>query len=211
MDIPFLSLTLPELIASIGYLGVFVIVFLESGVPLGIILPLPGDTLLFSGGILAASGTFDLVPLILTVIVAAILGDSAGYWFGKRYGPALFEKETIPFMNKRMLERTIAFYAKYGKSALVLARFMPMFRTVVPIFAGVGSMHYRDFLIWNIIGACIWGVSIPVLGYYLGQMIPNIDHYILPILLIIIGISTFTMVREYYKEKRNNKVPQSLE
>jgi membrane-associated protein len=199
MHLPFLDVTLPELIAAVGYVGVFLMVYVESGVPFGIILPLPGDTLLFSAGILAAAGTFNLIPLVSLIVVAAILGDSTGYWFGKKYGPKLFTKEEGMFLNKGHLERTERFYLRHGRGALILARFLPVFRTLVPIFAGVGRMDYRAFLAYNIAGALIWGVSVTVLGYYLGTLIPNIDHYLLPILLVILLLSSGSMILEFWK------------
>lgn len=206
MEIPFIGGTLPELIAHIGYIGVFLIVYVESGVPIGAVIPLPGDTLLFSAGMIAAGGAFDLVPLVCVIVVAAILGDSTGYWFGAKYGPKLFEKEGRLFLNKRNLDRTIAFYEKYGKGALVIARFLPVFRTIVPIFAGVGAMRYSTFLMWNIVGALVWGVSITLLGYYLGSLIPNIDHYLFPILLGVIFVTAISGVREYLKAKKEAKI-----
>lgn len=194
MDLSFLQATLPELIQSVGYIGIFIIVFLESGVPLGIILPLPGDTLLFSAGLLAASSVFDLVPLLLTVVVAAILGDSVGYWFGAKYGRKIFSKETGFFLHKSHITRAEMFFEKYGRSAIILARFIPMLRTIIPITAGIGHMRYEVFIRYNIIGAVIWAVTVTLLGYYLGSLIPNIDHYLLPILGIIILISIITTV-----------------
>ncbi|HYD93293.1 MAG TPA: DedA family protein [Candidatus Paceibacterota bacterium] len=205
MDIPFLSMTLPELIQSIGYLGVFVIVFIESGIPIGLVLPLPGDTLLFSAGFLAATSVFDLVPLLAVIIVGAILGDSAGYWFGAKFGTRLFEKEKALFLNKRNLERTRRFYEKHGGKAIILARFLPLFRTLVPLFAGVVRMPYHSFLIYNVSGAFFWGISVTLLGYYLGSVIPNIDHYIMPVLLVVILISTLSVVWEYFKARKELK------
>ena len=204
MDIPFLNVTLPELIQGVGYIGVFLIVFVESGVPFGLVIPLPGDTLLFSAGMLAAHETFDLFPLLATIITGAILGDSVGYWFGKKYGPKLFTKDDAIFLNKRHLLRTEKFYAKYGRSALIIARFLPIFRTLVPITAGMGHMNYGVFLRYNIAGAFIWGISITLLGYYLGTIIPNIDTYLLPILGIVILISMGGALREIWNAKKEN-------
>lgn len=198
-------MTLPELIQAIGYAGVFLIVFIESGVPLGLVLPLPGDTLLFSAGLLAASSVFDLVPLIATIIVAAILGDSAGYWFGAHYGPKLFTKEEALVLSKKNMARTEAFYARYGSGAIVIARFLPFFRTIVPIFAGIGRMRYSSFLTWNILGACIWGISITTLGYFLGSMIPDIDRYLLPVLMIVVLITGLGMYREYLTARKERE------
>ncbi len=202
MDIPFLNATLPELIEGVGYVGVFLIVFVESGVPIGMVLPLPGDTLLFSAGLLAASNAFDLVPLIITIVVAAILGDSAGYWFGSHYGPKLFTKDDALFMNKRHLERAERFYTKYGGLALILARFLPLLRTLVPIAAGMGRMPYNAFLRFNVIGALLWGISVTLLGYYLGTLIPDIDKYLLPILGVIVLISVLVSAREVWNAKK---------
>jgi membrane-associated protein len=192
-------MTLSEMIAAVGYLGVFVIVYLESGVPIGAVLPLPGDTLLFSAGLLASAGAFELFPLMSVIIVAAILGDSTGYWFGKKYGPRIFTKETGFFLNKKHMERAELFYKKFGRMAIIIARFLPLVRTLAPIFAGVGSMHYRTFLVFNIAGAFIWGVSITALGFFLGTMIPNVDTYLLPILLVIIVVTALPAAREMWK------------
>lgn len=202
MDIPFLNATLPELIQGVGYLGVFLIVFVESGVPFGIVLPLPGDTLLFSAGLLAATNAFDLIPLLITIVIAAILGDSAGYWFGSHYGPKLFTKEDALFMNKRHLDRAERFYEKYGGLALILARFLPLLRTLVPIAAGMGRMPYGTFLRFNIIGALLWGISVTLLGYYLGTLIPDVDKYLLPILGVIVLISVLVSAREIWNAKK---------
>lgn len=210
MDIPFLNATLPELIQSVGYLGVFLIVFIESGVPIGIVIPLPGDTLLFSAGILAATSVFDLVPLLAVIITGAILGDSVGYWFGKKFGPKLFNKEDALFLNKRHLVRTQRFYEKFGRSAIIIGRFIPLFRTIVPIAAGMGSMRYQTFLVYNVAGAFIWGISVTLLGYFLGQLIPDIDRYLLPILGVIILITTFSAAREVWKAKKEMATESSV-
>ncbi len=202
MDIPFLNATLPELVQAVGYVGVFLIVFVESGVPFGIVLPLPGDTLLFSAGLLAATNAFDLVPLLITIVIAAILGDSAGYWFGSHYGPKLFTKEDALFLNKRHLDRAERFYEKYGGLALILARFLPLLRTLVPIAAGMGRMPYGAFLRFNVLGAIVWGISVTLLGYYLGTLIPDIDKYLLPILGVIVLISVLVSAREVWNAKK---------
>lgn len=202
--LPFLDMTLPQMIEAIGYMGVFLIVFVESGIPIGLVLPLPGDTLLFSAGLLAAGGAFDLFPLVATIVVAAILGDSAGYWFGAKYGPKLFARKDALFLNERNLKRTEGFYQRYGRGALVIARFLPIFRTLVPIFAGVGSMSYGSFILFNVLGALLWGVSITILGYYLGALIPNIDQYLLPILGLVIVVSVLSGLWELHRAKKEN-------
>jgi membrane-associated protein len=192
-------MTLPEMIQAVGYLGIFVIVYLESGVPIGAVLPLPGDTLLFSAGLLASAGAFDLFPLMATIIVAAILGDSTGYWFGQKYGPKIFTKESGMFLNKRHMERAEQFYDKYGRMAIIIARFLPLIRTLAPIFAGVGRMRYETFLAYNILGAFIWCISVTLLGFFLGSVIPDVDRYLLPILLVIILVTALPALREIWK------------
>lgn len=182
-------MTLPDMIRSVGYLGVFLIVFVESGIPIGLVLPLPGDTLLFSGGILAAAGAFDLIPLMAAIFLGAVAGDSAGYWFGEKFGPKLFRKEDAWLMNPRTLARAEAFFAKYGRRALIFARFIPVLRTVVPIGAGIARMPYRVFLAYNVAGAAIWTVLVTLLGYFLGSVIPDVDRYLLPILGAILLFS----------------------
>jgi len=204
--IPFLSeMNLPDMIGAVGYLGIFAIVFVESGIPIGVFLPLPGDTLLFTAGLLVSTSVFKLTPLLLTVISAAILGDSAGYWLGKKFGPKIFTREHGIFLNKAHLVRAERFFEKYGRGALVFARFLPFFRTIIPISAGVGSMHYATFLAYNVTGAILWGAGVTALGYFLGSVIPNIDLYLFPILLLILCISGFPMVRTFLKMRKESK------
>lgn len=175
------------LIKSVGYLGLFGIIFAESGLFLGFFLP--GDSLIFTAGVLASQGYLNIWLLIPILFLAAILGDNFGYAFGKKVGPKIFKKEDSLLFNKKNLERADAFYQKHGPRTLILARFMPVIRTFAPILAGVGVMNYRKFFIYNLIGGAIWTVSLPLFGYYLGQTIPNIDKYLLPIILLIIFTS----------------------
>jgi len=196
-----LGFDLPEFIRAIGYLGIFIIVFLESGIPIGFFLP--GDSLLFSAGLLAALGVFNLFTLITLVVIAAILGDSAGYWLGKRFGRKLFDKEKALFLSKKNLARTEAFYEKYGSRAIILARFVPVVRTFTPILAGVAHMHYSTFIRYNIIGAFVWGAGVTTLGFFLGSIIPDIDKYLLPIVGLIIILSLLPIVFEVLKTRKN--------
>lgn len=196
------GLSLPALIQAAGYLGLFLIVFAESGVPIGFIFP--GDSLLFVAGLLASQGYFSIGPLLLITTSAAIIGDSVGYATGAYAGPRLFSGKGF-FFNQRTVARTQAFYEKHGASALILARFVPAVRTFVPIFAGVAKMHYRTFLAYNIIGGILWGTGVTFLGYVLGNSFPGIEHYVLPIALGIIALSAVPVVFELhtaYREKR---------
>ena len=175
------------MVKAIGYVGVAIFVFAESGVLLGIFLP--GDSLLFAAGLLAASGFLSLWPLITLVVIAAIFGDSVGYWFGVRVGPGLFKREDSRFFKQSYLKRTQDFYGKYGGRAIILARFVPIVRTLAPILAGVGSMNYRHFISYNAVGGFLWGAGVILLGYFLGSIIPNSDRYLLPITLVVIILS----------------------
>ncbi len=170
-------------ITAYGLIGVILIVFAESGLFFGFFLP--GDTLLFTAGFVASQGIFSLPVLLVGTFVAAVLGDSVGYWFGKKTGPALFAKEDSLFFKKKYALQAQVFYEKHGKKTIILARFMPIIRTFAPIVAGIGNMNYRIFLTYNIVGGFIWSFLLILLGYFLGKSIPGIDKYLLPIVLLI--------------------------
>src|SRR3989344_640871 len=172
---------LVSLIKTAGYFGLFGIVFAESGLLLGFFLP--GDSLLFTAGFLASQGFLNIWILIPLVFISAVLGDNVGYAFGHKGGPLIFTKEDSILFHKDHLERAKVFYEKHGPKTLVLARFMPGIRTFVPILAGVGKMHYPTFIVYNFVGGVLWGIGMPMLGYLLGNTVPNIDHYLLPIIL----------------------------
>lgn len=188
------------LVQTGGYVGLALIVFAESGILLGIFLP--GDSLLFAAGLLAATGFLSIGPLALTVVVSAILGDSAGYWFGAKMGNRLYRREDSRFFKKEYLTRTEHFYQIYGGRAVILARFVPIVRTIAPVLAGVGSMRYRTFLSYNVIGGALWGAGMTALGYSLGSLIPNSEHYILPLSLVIILISFLPIILNLTRGKR---------
>ena len=170
-----------------SYLGIAFIVFAESGLLVGIFLP--GDSLLFAAGLLSAAGFLNFGPLVFVVVVAAIVGDSVGYWFGANVGVNFFKKKDSFFFKQEYLKRTERFYQKYGGRAVVLARFVPIVRTIAPTLAGIGSMTYKEFLSYNMLGGLLWGAGMTSLGYFLGSIIPNSEQYILPISLVIIAVS----------------------
>lgn len=190
------------LIQAVGYLGILGIVFAESGVLVGFFLP--GDSLLFAAGLLASQGLLNIWILIIFIPIAAILGDNFGYWFGAKVGPKIFTRENSFFFHKKHIERTRAFYAKYGNKAVVLSRFIPVVRTFTPILAGVGQMPYKTFLAYNILGGILWGVGMTLLGYFLGSIVPNIENYLLPIILAIIVISFSPIIFEVIKHKKGD-------
>lgn len=202
-----IKIDLVAILTSVGYVGITAVVFAESGLLIGIFLP--GDSLLFTAGLLASQGVFNIWLLIFLAFVAAALGDSAGYAFGHKVGPKIFTKEDSWLWNKRHIQRTQLFYQKYGAKVLVLARFLPVVRTIAPILAGVGTMKYATFLYYNLIGAAIWAIGITLLGYYLGQIIPNIDTYLLPIILGIVAISVLPSVWELWRAQKESKLPHS--
>jgi len=188
-----------NLIKTIGYFGLFGIIFAESGVLAGFFLP--GDSLLFTAGFLASQGYLNLWFLIGVTFVGAVLGDSFGYAFGRRMGPAIFKKEDSRFFHKDNLEKAERFYDKHGKKTIVIARFIPIVRTFAPILAGVGKMRYKTFLMYNIIGGAIWTIGLNILGFYIGNVVPGIDRYILPIVGLIILISIAPGIFHFLKKR----------
>ncbi|MEK7134718.1 MAG: VTT domain-containing protein [Patescibacteria group bacterium] len=199
----FLHIDLIALIQALGYLGLFAIVFAESGLFFGFFFP--GDSLLFTAGLLASQGFLNVWVLVPLIISAAVLGDTVGYWFGAKVGPKIFTREDSFFFHTRHVERTRSFYERYGVKTIVLARFIPIVRTFAPILAGVGSMRYSVFLRYNLIGGILWGAGVTLFGYSLGAVIPGIDRYLLPIILLIIVVSFLPIVAEMVKNRHAPK------
>lgn len=181
-----------SLLESLGYFGIFLSVFIECGVPLGLILPLPGWTLLFSAGVLAASDILN-IPMILAVgILAAVLGYIVGYFTGYKYGRKLFfEKNTKKYFTAAQGRKTENFMKKYGIITLVAGRFMAIVHNLAPILSGVAKTPFLVFMVLNVIGAVLWVFSGVFLGYFIGQQVPNAHYYVIPpIILFIIAINT---------------------
>lgn len=179
---------LVSLIQTVGYVGLFIMTFGESGF---FLFFLPGDSLLFTAGILASQGILSIWTLVPLFTFAAVLGDSAGYWVGNKSGGWLLKRKDTLLFRKSYIVKAQAFFDKHGGKALILARFVPAVRTFVPVAAGMGKMDYGRFLTYNIVGGLIWGAGMPLLGYFLGQRIPDIEKYLIPVILIIIAISVF--------------------
>ena len=181
------------------HLILFAIVFAETGL---VVTPfLPGDSLLFAAGALAALGSLDLWLLVVLLIGAAILGDSVNYWVGAWIGPRAFSGN-VRFLRKDYLERTRAFYEKHGGKTIILARFVPIIRTFAPFVAGVGAMSYPRFIVYNIIGAVLWvGLFVP-LGYYFGNM-PTVKNNFSLVIFAIIGISVMPIAVEMFRARRS--------
>lgn len=183
-----------------SYLGIAFVIFAESGLLIGIFLP--GDSLLFAAGLLSAAGFLEPIPLILLVTAAAIIGDSVGYWFGANVGVNFFKRKDAFFFKQEYVKRTERFYQTYGGRAVILARFVPIVRTIAPVLAGIGSMTYKTFLSFNVIGGLLWGVGMTSLGYFLGSILPNSEHYILPISLVIIVVSFLPIIINIARGKK---------
>jgi len=194
------ELNLVSLIQFVGYPGLFTAVFLESGVFFGFFLP--GASMLFTAGLLASQGIFNIWILIPLVTIAAILGDNVGYWFGAKVGIKLFLRPNSRFFRHEHLVRAKDFYERHGFLAIVLARFIPIVRTFAPIVAGIVRMEYKTFVAYNIAGALLWGSGVTFLGFYLGEKIPGIEQYLTPIVVGIIIVSCIPLVREYFRKKK---------
>ena len=178
---------LEGLIRTVGYIGLFAIVFAETGLLFGFFLP--GDSLLITAGLIAQQGELDIVTLLLLLTIAAITGDATGYWIGRNAGERLFKREDSRFFKRRHLEQAEAFYQRHGGKTIVLARFMPFVRTFAPAVAGAARMPYRTFTFYNVAGGVLWIGSMTLLGYFIGGAVPNIDVYLLPIIAGVVLIS----------------------
>lgn len=187
------------IIKAVGVIGIIAIVFAETGLFFGFFFP--GDSLLFTAGIFASQGFLNIYILLVGCAVAAIIGDSVGYWSGKKYGRKLFERDENFFFKRKRLEEAEVFYQKHGKYTIIIARFIPIIRTFAPIVAGIGKMNYRTFISYNIFGGILWTTSFLLAGYFLGNLIPNLDKYLIPITIFIILISILPIIFKIYRSK----------
>jgi membrane-associated protein len=199
--------SLDELILWGGYAILVAIVFTETGLLVGCFLP--GDSLLITAGLVAATGRFDMVLLNVLVSLAAIAGDSVGYTIGAKAGPKLFSRPKSRLFNPRHVERTREFYARHGSKTIVIARFVPIIRTFAPVVAGVGNMEYRRFLTYNVAGGIGWSVSMTGAGYILGRAVPNISSYIHVVVVVVIVLSVVPIAIEVMRERRKKALSSS--
>jgi membrane-associated protein len=184
-----------------GELVLWAIIFAETGLLIGFFLP--GDSLLFTAGILAGQGKLDIVMVVVGSFVFAVLGDQTGYTIGKRLGPRLFSKPDSKIFQQEYVERTKVFFEKHGPRTIIIARFVPIVRTFAPTLAGVGEMPRKTFFAYNVIGAFLWAVGITLLGYALGDVIgDDIDTYLLPVIAVIIIVSLIPPFLEWRKARR---------
>ena len=190
------------LVRAGGLTAMTAIVFAETGLMVGFFLP--GDSLLVTAGVFAAAGQLDIVWLNALLITAAIVGDTVGYWIGRKAGPALFNRPRSRFFNPAHLRRAHDFYEKHGSKTIILARFIPIVRTFAPVVAGMGKMNYRRFVAFNVFGGMGWVLSMTLIGYYLGHFAwvrKNIEIVILIVVFLSILPGIIAFVREKMKGK----------
>jgi len=189
--------------------GVAAIVFAESGLLVGFFLP--GDSLLFATGFLIQTGVLsvNIHLAVLVIFIAAVLGDSVGYTFGRRLGPRIFNRKDARLFKQEYVQQAQAFYEKHGGKTIIIARFVPIVRTFAPIVAGASKMDYKRFIIFNLVGAFLWSVCITYAGYFLGHVFESmgieIDTILLPIIAVIILISVLPPAIHIFKDKKNRQ------
>jgi membrane-associated protein len=205
-----------KLVQSIGLIGLFLVIFAESGILIGFFLP--GDSLLFAAGLVTAglttnNGTVwtlangNIAVVAIGCALAAIIGDQVGYAFGNKVGPSLFKRPESKLFKPAYVDQAEAFFEKHGSKSIVLARFVPIVRTFAPIVAGVSKMHYRTFIKFNIIGGAVWAIGFTVLGYWLGSSFPWIGKNIEYAIVLIVLISLIPVAIEFIRHRRGRNKP----
>ncbi len=207
------GLDLVDLIIGFGIFAVLLVIFAESGLLIGFFLP--GDSLLFTAGALYATGILPgNVPInihlfVVLLFLAAVLGDTVGYWFGRKAGPRIFSKPDAKIFKQAHIRHAQEFYEKHGGKTIIMARFVPIVRTFAPIVAGIGKMNYTRFLSFNLVGGFLWTFGVTYLGYFAGKAIIaagiDIDSVILPLVFIIVFISLLPPMIEIFRNKKNRE------
>ena len=198
----------PEfLIKTFGFFGLLAIIFGESAVLIGVVLP--GDSLLFTAGLLSSTGVLPpLWVLLVCIPIAAIAGDQTGYWIGRKAGPAVFRRDDSLLFKQEYVTKAQAFFDKYGPFTVAVARFVPVVRTIVPLMAGVSKMRYRSFTLFNTCGDIVWGTGLTTLGFYLGQFAfvrKYIEVIVLVGILAAVVPSMLHLARAWYVQRRDRK------
>lgn len=197
-----------HLLTTFGLIGLLVVVFVESGLLVGFFLP--GDSLLFTAGLLSHRGTFD-VPiwvLLLLVPIAAIAGDQVGYFIGRKAGPAIFNRPDSRFFQQEYVDKAYSYFERYGARTIVIARFVPIVRTFAPVVAGVAKMRYRTFVTFNVIGGILWGAGVSLAGYLLGG-VDFIAEHVEAVILGIVALSVIPIVIEIVRSRREVRGPRT--
>lgn len=192
-----------NIIKVAGLVGVLAVVFTETGLFFGFFFP--GDSLLFTAGLFASQGYINIWILVFGGILAAVLGDSVGYWTGKKWGRKLFERQDSFFFKKKYLYEAENFYQEHGKYTIIIARFIPVVRTFAPIVAGIAKMNYRTFISYNIFGGIFWILMMTLLGYFIGGLFPDIEKHLFEVILLIIFISFLPIIFKIYKNRKNKR------
>jgi membrane-associated protein len=191
-----------HLIETFGTIGILAIVFAETGLLVGFFLP--GDSLLFTAGLLASQGKLNFAVIAVGCFLAAVAGAQTGYYIGRRVGPTLFRRPDSRLFKAEYVERAEAYFEEHGSRTIVLARFVPIIRTFSTVVAGVSKMNARTFLAYNLIGGFIWTAGVTTAGYFLGKTVPSIDKYLLPIIAVIVIVSTIPVFLEARKQRRGS-------
>ncbi len=194
-----------DLIAWGGYPGLALIIFLETG---AFIFFLPGDSLLVTAGLYAAKGDLNVLYLNVLLIPCAILGDAVSYWIGAQSGPALFNRPRSRFFKPEHLKAAHDYYERRGGITIVIARFVPILRTFVPVAAGIAQMTYPRFAMYNVVGGAAWVLSMTFTGYFLGSVIPGIDHHIEKVIVVVVFLSILPGIIEYWRQRRTRKAAE---
>ncbi len=201
------------------YFGLFFIIFAETGLAVGFFLP--GDSLLVVAGLFAAAGKLNLWIMLISLFVAAVVGDAVGYYSGKKMGKAIFSRPKSRLFNPKHLEKAHAFYEKYGGKTIIIARFVPIVRTFAPIVAGAADMTYKKFITYNIVGGFLWVTSMLFAGYFLGGLVEKavqnlfgiegfkLEDHIDKVVIVIVFLSILPMIIEFIKARRERKLSET--
>ncbi|MEO9254296.1 MAG: VTT domain-containing protein [Tepidiformaceae bacterium] len=202
-----LGLNIQALVEAVGYAGLFLMVFAETGLLIGFFLP--GDTLLITAGLLAQRGQLSVWILVPLLVVAALLGDFVGFEIGKQAGSRLFTREDSRLFKRRHLERAQLFYDRHGGKTIVVARFLAVIRTFAPTVAGAAKMPYRKFVVFNAIGAILWVPTMLLLGFAFGSTVPNLDLFFTALVAVTIALSVAPGAWHLWRHRRAGGGPVS--
>jgi len=199
----------PELIRLVGFFGLIIIVFAETGLMVGFFLP--GDSLLTTAGIFAARGDLNILWLNVALVIAAIVGDATGYWIGRRAGQTLYSRPNSLLFRRQHLIKTHEFYERHGGKTIIIARFIPIVRTFAPVVAGAADMTYREFATYNIVGALLWVPSMTLTGYFLGLAFPDIDKQLHKLVALIIFVSLLPAIIAWLRARSQDRARAASE